>query len=362
MPNDRSTRSAVTYRPQAMANAAPQDDLFQQDDQLNRDSSASLAIRHGIEDTAAEWDGCFAGDLETNITDELYPYLWLVARKAGAHIDPLHEHLIKKRVIVTAEDPRLHLVWYYETIYIKPLPDYLLNYAIWRDHIPKPTAQPLQTRPQYDKYRAALGFLRSYSFLIRYESDFIIAQKANLLPKYVSFQRFQKFIRRFRSLHDDDVSHRYQYGQFRLTRLDWAIRIIRIIRIVYPANTKQQFPWSYHHEYWQTSRYLQHYAAPLIFIFAILSLILSSMQVVLAALGGNTWEVFVRVCWGFSVVTIIIATSPIAAVFIGICVLLIVQGEFAARMKWKEMHAKNDLEHQNVLPNPQNQNDNVVGN
>ncbi|PVH69820.1 hypothetical protein DL98DRAFT_162982 [Cadophora sp. DSE1049] len=152
----------------AMANIASQNEclIFQPGDQLNRDSIVDLAIRHGIEDTPDGWNGCFARDLEGKITDDIYPYLWLVARKEAAHIDSLHEQLLKKRVIASAEDPKLHLVWYYETVYIKPLPDYLLNHAIWTCHIPKPPAQPVQTRPRYDKYRATLGFLRSYSFLI----------------------------------------------------------------------------------------------------------------------------------------------------------------------------------------------------
>lgn len=161
-----------------------------------------------------------AQGVRTKLLDDLYPCLWLVARKDGIYIDSLHEHLIKGRTIVTAEDPKLHLVWYYETVYIKPLPDYLLNHNIWTRFISPENAQPLHKQPQHNKHRAAVGFLRSYSFLIRHESDFIIAQRANLIPKYVSFQRFQKFMQPFRSVQDKEVSHRYQYGQFRLSHLN----------------------------------------------------------------------------------------------------------------------------------------------
>ncbi|KAI0537880.1 hypothetical protein GGR58DRAFT_513512 [Xylaria digitata] len=317
---------------------------FDQVDQLNRDSSANLAIRHGVQDTADGWDGCLARDLETRIADDIYPYLWLVATKNAAHIDPFHKHLVKRRAVVVAEDPKLHLVWFYETVYIKPLPDYLLNYAIWREHIPKPPAQPENTRPRYDKHRAAVGFLRSYSFLIQHESDFIIAQRANLLPKYVSFQHFQKFIQPFRSIHDNDVSHRYHYGQFRLTRLGLAVRIVRIAAIIRLVRTERPLPWNYQLQLWQTSHFLQHYGASLIFIFAILSLFLSSMQVVLAALGSNTWEVFVRVSWGFSVATILFTTLPVLGALIGASVLFIYQGQFAVRMKWKQTGSENDAE------------------
>ncbi|TGJ79923.1 hypothetical protein E0Z10_g8834 [Xylaria hypoxylon] len=318
---------------------------FEQTDQLNRDSSVNLAVRHSIQNTTDGWNGCLARDLETGVADDLYPYLWLLATQDASHIDPLHKQLVKKRIVTIAEDPKLHLVWFYETVYIKPLPDYLLNYAMWREHIPKPPVQSVRTRPRYDKHRAALGFLRSYSFLIQHESDFIIAQRANLLPKYVSFQRFQKFIQPFRSVHDDDVSHRYQYGQFRLTRLDWAVRVIRIAGILHLVRTERLVPWNYQIQLWQTTQSLQFYAAPLISIFAILSLVLSSMQVVIAALGSNTWEVFVRVSWVFSVATIIFAIIPVLVALIGVVVLLIVHGQFALRMKWKKIRSKKEAEY-----------------
>ncbi|KAI0490388.1 hypothetical protein F4859DRAFT_457931 [Xylaria cf. heliscus] len=310
--------------------------LFDEVDQLNRDSSVNLAIRHGIQDTKEGWNDCLARDLETSIADDIYPYLWLVAAQESMHIDALHKHLLKKRVIVVAEDPKLHLVWFYDTVYIKPLPDYLLNHAIWREHIPKPPVQHVHKRPRYNKYRAALGFLRSYSILIQHESDFIIAQRANLLPKYISFQRFQKFIQPFRSVYDDEVSHRYHYGQLRLTRLDWVVRIVRIASILRLVHTDRLPPWNYQVFFFQTSQNLQHYATPLIFIFAVLSLILSSMQVVLAALGNKTWEVFVRVSWGFSVATIVFATLPIVGSLVGVTVVWIWQGQFALRTKRKE--------------------------
>ena len=332
----------------AMANFAPQgaNSLVAEGDQPNRDSAANLAIRHCIGNTEAEWNSCIARDLESRILDDIYPFLWLVARKSGTHIDSLHKQLVKNRVIIISEEPKLHLVWYYGTIYVKPLPDYLLNHVIWRDYIPKPIVEPVETRPRYDKYRAAVGYLRSYSFLIQHESDFIIAQKLNLLPKYLSFQKFQRFIQPFRSIPDDQVAHRYQYGQFRLTRLNLAVHIIQIFHIIRFFRTKERLPWYYQEQLWQTAQYIQQYAAPLVFVFAILSIILSSMQVVLAALGETTWHAFVRASWGFSVATIIFAASPIVIAFTSIILLLIVQGQFAVRTKIKERQHQKDIERQ----------------
>jgi hypothetical protein len=143
---------------------------------------------------------------------------------------------------------------------------------------------------EWDKH--ALGFLRSYSFLIQRESDYLIAQRADLLPKYVSFDKFQQFIRPFRSIQDGEVSGRYHYGQMRLTRLNWVTRLARAVSIFSPSAAEGGLPWNYQEQKWQTSQYIHYYAAILLFAFAALSIILSAMQVALAALEEDTWEAF----------------------------------------------------------------------
>jgi hypothetical protein len=313
-----------------MANAAQP--LFQESDQLIHDGNSVLATRHGIRNEPDEWNNRLTCELKTEVLDDLYDHLWLVAKKEGRHIDSLHEQLIKKRTITVAEHPRLHLVWYYDTVYLKPIPDYLLNHTIWSTYLCSAAAQQAQDQQRTYNRKAALGFLRSYGLLIQHESDFIIAKQANLVPKGVSFVKFQKFIKPFRELSDGDVSPRYHYGQFRLTRLNYAVRFFR------PPSTKRTFPWNYQEQYWQTSQYLQRFGAPLAFAFAILSLILSSMQVVLAALGQNAWAAFVQVSWGFSVAVIIFAASPVFIAVLGVAWVLLVQGQFALRMKLRENH------------------------
>ncbi|KAF2155190.1 hypothetical protein K461DRAFT_292073 [Myriangium duriaei CBS 260.36] len=312
--------------------------------QINGLSCNELAACHGIPNTAAGWDKCFEQDLEAKILDSLYPYLQYVARKDSAHIDPLHKQLVKDRTIVVSENPKLHLVWHYSIIYIKPIPSYLFNGDIWTERLPPPPTQSPDTRPRYDKYRAALGFLRSYGLLIRHESDLLAAQRADLLPKTISFKQFQAFIQPFRTLPDDAVSHRYHYGQIRLTRLNWTVRILHLIQILYPAYTGPKVPWHYQEHFWQTSQYIEAFATPLIFVFAALTLILSSMQVGLAAIGTTTDNAFVHASWGFALVTIVFAASPIVGTLIGCLVVLVCQWQFAVRMKWREKRRIRDVE------------------
>lgn len=67
-------------------------------------------------------------ELETPLLDELYPKLWLIAKKSGFYIDGLHTQKVKGRSIFPTEDPRLHLTWTRDRIYIKPVPLFLLNH------------------------------------------------------------------------------------------------------------------------------------------------------------------------------------------------------------------------------------------
>lgn len=323
---------------------------FDKQNAPNRDSLRRLALRHGICDSTEDWTALLANDLETKLIDELYPYLFLVAKKAGDHINQLHQHVLMGREIVINEDPEFHLVRYYESIYLKPLPGYLLNYDFWENYLQPESnntinATQLAKRSlgNFDGHRTVVGFLRSYGYLIQHESDFIIAQKTHLLPNYVSFDRFQTFIHSFRTAPDGDVSDRYTYGQFRLTRLNWATRIVYLGRLLSrrpPGGHRHRVRMEFRNmNFGQTFQIISRYAAPLAFLFALLSLVLSSMQVVLAALGTETWYAFSTVSWGFSVAIMLFALGVIAGTGAVILSILLSQLCFALRTKSKESHS-----------------------
>lgn len=61
--------------------------------------------------------------------DAMSPHLWMMSTQSSANISPLHRQRVKGREIVITEDPKLHLVWIYDRIFIKPLPKYLLSHA-----------------------------------------------------------------------------------------------------------------------------------------------------------------------------------------------------------------------------------------
>ncbi|ORY58455.1 uncharacterized protein BCR38DRAFT_447330 [Pseudomassariella vexata] len=237
-----------------------------------------------------------SNQLETPLLDELYDHLWLVPRKSGQNIDALHRQRVKGRSIVPAEDPRLHLVWGGDKIYIKPIPVFLLDHDFWTMYLhPRmgetsaPYSQGLSqaATSAFDR-SVALGFLRSYALLVPHRLDFI-------------------FIRHFRDLGDESVAKRYHYGQLRLSRLDWAVRIFR------PQHTSTI--WFCEIPQWSHTDFVARATLPLLFVFASVSLALSSMQVALSVPGDELWPQGLsesgkrdmqRAFWMFSVVVVLL--------------------------------------------------------
>ncbi|KAF2186041.1 hypothetical protein K469DRAFT_574422, partial [Zopfia rhizophila CBS 207.26] len=68
-------------------------------------------------------------ELSAPLLDELYNQLWLVARKSGQSINPLHKKKWKGNF--ATEGAGLHLVWHRAKIYIKPMPRCLLSHDFW---------------------------------------------------------------------------------------------------------------------------------------------------------------------------------------------------------------------------------------
>lgn len=257
-------------------------------------------------------------ELATPLLDSLYPKLWLVARKDGSHIDPLHRQCIKGRQIFADEDPKMHLIWTSDKIFVKPIPSCLFSYHFWLYFLCLTTAhrkahEQSKTESTILHNRAlALGFLRSYSYLIRHRSDFTIAQERCLISKDMTWSRWRLFIAHFHEIPDSQVARRYHYGQMRHSRLN------HLVRMTLPKE-RSTF-WFYEPLYWSTAPYVKGITASLGFILATISLVLSSMQVSLAAIPGGYGTA--NVYWIFSVMVqsvigvswVLLITIPLAFV------------------------------------------------
>ena len=264
-------------------------------------------------------------ELDTPILNDLFPHLWLVAAQSSKRIDAIHRQQVKGRRIVITEDPKLHLVWYSDVIYIKPIPQCLLNFEFWKDFLC--TAQDAKVSNSASHItRSALGFLRTYALLIRHPSDLHMAVEHHLIPEHIQWVPFTNFITPFRRLDDDEVSSRYHFGQLRLTRLNWAIRLFR------PRSSKDW--WYYHEVYWSTGAYIERFFAPLLFLFGSVTIILTAMQVLVTVPDGTIiaearWVTVAKASWGFSVAMIFFIASLWLLSLGGIVVFLTAQGIYA---------------------------------
>lgn len=229
-------------------------------------------------------------DLETMSNN-----LWWMSKQDGGNISPLHRQIVKGRKIVITEDPRLHLIWKEDRIFIKPLPQYLTSHSFWHKFLSRSSDSG---DDDVNPRKAALGILRTYFYLIQYESDLRLAQDPDLslVPKDVTWPQFCHFSANFNDITDNEVSGRYHYGEIRLTRLNYYAPIL-LGRTHY-----QRMDYQYR-------AYFARIQGPIICAFAFLSILLNCMQVYIsaAALEGMYMSLaLAKICYWFSIITAVL--------------------------------------------------------
>ncbi|KAH7193807.1 uncharacterized protein B0J16DRAFT_336030 [Fusarium flagelliforme] len=238
----------------------------------------------------------------SNDLDVVAKRLWWMSTQDHANISPLHRQAVKGRNIVVTQDPKLHLVWIQDRIFIKPLPKYLTSHAFWKHYL------GADGGPRRERIRkAALGFLRTYFYLIQSEYDFNLAQDISrcLIPAGVTWEKFCDFSSDFPEISDKSVSLRYAYGEIRLTRLNLYAPLIlgksKFQRVEY-----------------QYGAYFAHFYGPILFMVAMVSTILSGLQVAIAVQqehpGRNSLGIQDAGLW-FSVVIILFLCAVILLLF-----------------------------------------------
>jgi hypothetical protein len=225
------------------------------------------------------------------------------------------------RSIIVTEQADLHLTWDGSYMYMKPLPRYLLCSEFWKTYLQEPTL-----------HDDACGFLLSYSWLICYKNDFLLAttgaQVPPLLPDGVTWEQWQTVVEELYATEttDEEVSEgkerpleckftfnkRYKYGELRLSRLNKIYRFV-------PLWWYRHLIRGYHSGYHRYNSFFSRNFAPLIVAFAYITVVLTAMQVGLAVDPLKDDSRFINTSYGFSVFSLVL----IAAV-IGIAVLLAV--------------------------------------
>ena len=226
----------------------------------------------------------------TTELDAFASYFWLLTTPSHTNISPLHHQLVKGRQIILTEEPQLHLLWVYNSIYIKPIPRFLLSHAFWSFYL-SPEYSPLSPNDRQATFGAIRGLFRSYYHLIQYKSDFDIAVECRLVPEGIEWETLSDFLSCFADLEGDAVSPRYNFGEIRFTRLKFWSSIL-----MYRLSFKI---------YGQYADHFSRFYAPLLFIFGVITVVLSAMQVALAT-NVQIWSTFTLVCRWFAVVTILL--------------------------------------------------------
>lgn len=208
--------------------------------------------------------GMLTQDFCNDDMDRAAKKLWWMSMQDSRNISPLHRQSVKGRKIVVTEDPKLHLVWIQDRIFIKPLPRYITSHAFWTKFLGGgggPDAGQIR--------RAALGYLRTYYHLIQYESDFRIAQEPGLclIPADITWEQFCSFTALLCHVKDEHVSLRYCYGEVRLTRLNFYAPL------VLGKSHFQRVDYQY-------GQYFARFFTPAVFVFAIVAVILGALQVI----------------------------------------------------------------------------------
>lgn len=218
-------------------------------------------------------------------TEAIFRHLWFAG--TPGNFRALHEQRVFRRTVITCEDPSLHLVWFNDAIYMKPLPPCLMNYEFFKGFV----------CPSKEIFSLACGLLYSYTHLIRYESDFRIAIDEGLLRgtdlTWAKWQRFRLSVMSFLDSNPSTVNKRYRYGELRLDRLN-IIHSLKFLEFKGYFNTFTRY-----------SPYLSRYFSAVFLIFAFASVSLNAMQVAIQQNSTSLSPTFANTCYRFSIAILI---------------------------------------------------------
>lgn len=257
--------------------------------------------------------------------------LWLIAVHGAPR--SLYYQKFLRREIVIAEELGLHLVWAKSRIFIKPLPDFLLNHDFWEAYI--------SCEPQL--HRAACGLLYSYCGLIRFSHDLQVAQDCHLVNVNLDYRAWTEFSRTILpNLNPEDsntMDTRFQYGELRLNRLDTIYRYSPYKFTV--SSILQGFPHALTESY---VPYMDQYNNA-VSAFGVIVIILSAFNLSLSASSKSPDPDLQQAAYGFALFAMILCAALIV-VFIMlplISSLATFYGSVAARKRLDKIRKDKEL-------------------
>ena len=256
---------------------------------------------------------------------KIFNHLWFAG--ALGNFRPLHEQYMFRREIIVCEEANLHLIWFDDQIYIKPLPPCLLNHQFWDQFV----------IADNNIFKLACGLLYSYTQLVRYESDFRIALEKGLIRgegvTWESWQMFRLHVLGVFENNPDIMDKRYRYGELRLSRLN-IIYLFKFRRFNFNGY------WNRHARY---GAIFSRYFAIAVVIFAFASITLSALQVAISAPTTDISPVLLTTSYRFSVgilIAVLTVIVVITVVFIPVIGRDLRTGLIANKMMARELRRK----------------------
>lgn len=239
--------------------------------------------------------------MKTPRLNAIHQHLWLAGLPNAAR--PLHRQKLIGRSILITEDPDEHLVWFEGQIFIKPLPDFLLDYDYWNDNLCS----------DIELYKSASGFLLSYAWLVRHQSDLAIAKESGLMSQDIEWPNWVEFLEAFLDKINlqtlSNVNQRYQYGELRLTRLN------TIYRLLPPVYSLKNFMRGYRSVSTWHSAFFERNFKWMLAVFALFSVFLSALQVGQSTNKLENNRAFQRISYGFVVASLVALGASVALIF-----------------------------------------------
>jgi hypothetical protein len=227
--------------------------------------------------------------------ERIHKYLWLAGKQLPA--SPLHEQENLRRKIHISEQVDLHLCLADSSIFIKPLPEYLLDFNFWSQNICCDSKL----------YESARGFLLSYAWLVSREIDFKIAKDKELLPSLsgdeLIWEKWVEIISKFLESVDLEetsrkgFSSRYQFGELDIRKLNLIYRLVPDLYFRYLSS-------GYHFGNYQFDAFFRRNFSWLLVAFAYTTVILTAMQLGLATNNLRDSNAFNWASYIFSVFSI----------------------------------------------------------
>ncbi|KAI9766102.1 MAG: hypothetical protein M1840_006809 [Geoglossum simile] len=268
--------------------------------------------------TRRQW---IQNELDVQKLNRVHRHLWLAGRVGS--IRQLHAQRMLDRRIVVTERADMHLVWFDTTIFMKPLPPWLLSHEFWVQNI-------CQQPDAKDLYPGACGFLYTYTRLVRSQSDLEVARDSHLIPHGIEWSSWAAFVRSFQEAKRDPINSpdalnfRWWYGELRLNRLN----------IIYRTVVRE---WrGYYYRSRRYKNFLEGNFAWVIAVFAYAVTILTAMQLVMALPQDQVPQSFRVASRGFSLSCVVVA-AILLFVILAISLALVVFNVYVTLLNEKNV-------------------------